>query len=356
MRLVFVHGMRQEGKLAADLEKNWEDALISAWRSHGLSKPTYTLEMPFYGDLLNQLVEEVRGSSVGIVSRGDGGPGTFTTFELDLIREMGAKEGVTDADIKAELGQEVVARGFANWEWVQAIARILERNIPNLSHIGLSFVRQVDGYLTRPHIRAAVDNMVRPSLLRGPTVVVAHSLGTIVAYRLLREADKPATPPAERRSASGPFQTSPSRLWRTTRYRAPHPLRAAADCLRGRFRGLERGGAPLDRGARLEADPGRGSVDVNVPLFVTVGSPLGIDVVKQHLRPPALTVPVGITKWLNGTDERDYVALYARLDRDTFIDGIENVSDLHNGVSDPHAILDYLSDSTICKRIHAALQ
>jgi len=95
---------------------------------------------------------------------------------------------------------------------------------------------------------------------------------------------------------------------------------------------------------------------VNVPLFVTVGSPLGIDVVKQHLRPPALTVPVGITKWLNGTDERDYVALYARLDRDTFIDGIENVSDLHNGVSDPHAILDYLSDSTICKRIHAALQ
>jgi pimeloyl-ACP methyl ester carboxylesterase len=130
-----------------------------------------------------------------------------------------------------------------------------------------------------------VDETVGPSLLRGSTVVVAHSLGTIVAYRLLRDANEKA----------------------------------------------------------------------KVPLFVTLGSPLGINAVKQHLRPPALNIPEGVTKWLNGTDERDYVALYARLDRDTFAEGIENVSDVHNRKSDAHAIVDYLSDSTICRRIHAAL-
>ena len=286
MRLVFVHGMRQEGKILADLQKVWEDALISAWSATGLAKPTYTLEMPFYGDVLDQMVREVRGSSVGIVARGEGGPQTFTPLEENLIRRMGAKEGVTDADVRAELGQEVVTRGPANWEWVQGIARVLVRRVPGLGDIGLSFVRQVDAYLTRPQIGEAVDELVRPCLLRGPTVVVAHSLGTIVSYRLLREADK-------------------------------------------------------------EAD---------VPLFVTVGAPLGIDEVKQYLRPPSLRVPLGVTRWLNGTDERDYVALYARLDRDTFADGIENVSDLHNQMSDAHSIVDYLSDSTICRRIQAALQ
>jgi hypothetical protein len=116
MRLVFVHGMRQERKVAADLQKVWEDALISAWMANGLPKPSYTLEMPFYGDVLNDLVEEIRGSSAGIIKRGEGGSETFTALEEELIREMGTQEGVTDADIRAELGQEVVTRGPANWE------------------------------------------------------------------------------------------------------------------------------------------------------------------------------------------------------------------------------------------------
>ena len=286
MRLVFVHGMRQEGKIADDLKKEWEDAVNAAWETRNLTKPSYTLEMPFYGDVLNDLVEEVRDSSADITARGEGGPGTFTPFEAELIREMGANEGITDPEIQEELGQEVVARGPANWEWVQAIARLLERNVPALGLLGLKFVRQVDGYLTRPHIQQAVDDVVRPSLLQGSTVVVAHSLGTIVAYLLLRKAGENA----------------------------------------------------------------------KIPLFVTLGSPLGIDAVKQNLLPPSLRVPAGVAKWLNGTDERDYVALHSRLDRDTFAENIENVSDLHNRESDAHAIVDYLSDDTVCRRIHTALE
>jgi hypothetical protein len=285
MRLVFVHGMRQEHKNAAELREVWEIALTTAWTAAGLARPQYTLEMPYYGDVLNTLTQEVRGSSVGVLARGQGGPGTFTPFEEALIRQMGAKEGITDAEVRAELGQEVVARGPANWEWVQALGRLLERNVPGVGNVGLAFVHQVDAYLTRPHIQAAVDAIVRPQLVGGPVVVVAHSLGTIVSYRLLRQAGN-AT---------------------------------------------------------------------KAPLFVTLGSPLGIDVVKQHLKPPILKVPDGVAKWLNGTDERDYVALHARLDHDTFADEIENASDIHNRQSDAHAIVDYLANTTISKRIGAAL-
>jgi hypothetical protein len=287
MQLVFVHGMRQEHKVAAVLKNEWEKALASAWNAAGLTAPLYSLEMPFYGDVLNDLVEEVRGKkSAAIVGRGDAEPGTFTSLEEDIIREMAAKEGITDLEVRGELSQEVVARGPANWEWVQGLARVLERKVPGLSGLGLGWVRQVDGYLTRPHIQQAVDGIVEPSLLRGRTVVVAHSLGTIVAYRLLRKAGNAA----------------------------------------------------------------------NIPLFVTVGSPLAIATVKQHIRPPSLQRPLGVTNWLNGTDERDYVALYSRLDRNSFAEGIENLSDIHNPQSDAHSIVDYLTDAMIAQRIHSALQ
>ena len=94
--------------------------------------------------------------------------------------------------------------------------------------------------------------------------------------------------------------------------------------------------------------------DVEVPLFVTVGSPLGIDVVKRHL-PRPLGMPARVRHWLNAADERDYVALYARLDRDTFPADIENISDVHNPLEDPHGIAGYLTDRVVLTRISHAV-
>jgi hypothetical protein len=278
--------MRQEGNVPAELLSAWEGALTSAWKRAGLPTPEYTLEMPFYGDELNRLVVEVRGSLSHIVARGTGAPSPFTPLEEQLIREMAFKAGVTEMDARAELGAEVVAHGPANWEWVQAFGRLLERKVPALGGLSLSYVRQVDAYLTRQHIQTAVDDIVSPSLLKGPTVVIAHSLGSIIAFRLLREAKEQAI----------------------------------------------------------------------VPLLVTLGSPLGITAVKQRLQPHPLTVPSGVARWLNGSDERDYVALYSRLDRDSFAENIENISDLHNSRSDAHSIIDYLGDRTVAQRVHLALR
>ncbi len=293
IRMVFVHGMRQEGKNPAELRKVWQDALTAAWTRDGLPAPQYTLEMPFYGDVLNELTEAVRGGPSAVVTRGEGGPLTFTPLEEELIRAMAAKkeimptgQRITDAEVRAELGQEVVTRGPANWEWVQAIGRLLERQVPGLGNFGLKFVRQVDAYLTRPHIQKAVDDIVGPSLTQGRTIVVAHSLGTIVAYRLLRYATQ----------------------------------------------------------------------SVDVPLFMTLGSPLGIETVKNNLQPPPRQIPAGVTKWLNGVDERDYVALVSRLGGTSFAANIEDIIDIHNRQSDAHFIVDYLSDTRISRRIHTALQ
>ena len=177
--------------------------------------------MPFYGDELDQLTRALRtGSSV--VNRGEGDLTSPT--ERALLEALRTRNGVTDEAVAQELGAEVVARGPANWEWVQATARALERRVPAFRKLGLSFVKQVDAYLNRPHVAAAVDEIVEPHLVSGRAIVVAHSLGSIVAYRILR------------RRGSG----------------------------------------------------------ARVPLLVTLGSPLGINAVKDRLRPPALQRPEGV--------------------------------------------------------------
>jgi hypothetical protein len=277
--------MRQEGKDPAALRQVWEDALGKAWGAAGLAPKKYALQMPFYGDILHRLTEEIRRKSQGVTPRGGATADEYTPVEEALIREMGARAKVSDDEVRRELGQEVVARGPLNSEWVQGIARVLERRVPALGNLGLGFVRQVDAYLTRPHIREAVDDLVRPCLVGEPTVVVAHSLGTVISYRLLQ-------------AAAGALQ---------------------------------------------------------VALYVTLGSPLGMEVVKRNVRPPRPGVPGGVGHWLNATDERDYVALISRLDRDTFADGIENLSDVHNSQQDAHSIVDYLQVTTVAKRIHSAL-
>ena len=284
MRLVFVHGMRQEGLDPRVLSQAWQEALEGAWKRDGLTAPPYQLEMPYYGDVLHSLTVAARGAAPAIVTRGEGHAGTFSELEEQWIREMAAHAGVTAEEVRRDIGQEVVAKGIPNWEWVQGLARVLERRVPAAGRLGLGFVQQVDSYLTRPHIAQAVDAIVGKALEGSPAVVVAHSLGTVVSYKLM------------------------------TRMPSPSAVR----------------------------------------LFVTLGSPLGIEVVKKHLRPPRLARPKCVAEWLNGTDERDYVALHANLDATTFCDGIENVSDIENG-EDAHLITDYLRHPVVSGRVHAML-
>jgi hypothetical protein len=283
MRLIFIHGMRQEGHDPEALRLVWRDALRAAWMADGLPSLDVEPEMPFYGDVLDQLTRELKVETTTIVQRGEDIPAD--SMELALLWEFANANGVTQAQIRAEMGAEVVAKGAANWEWVQAIARALEEKIPGFRTLGVRLVEQVDAYLNRQHVAKAVDDIVSPVLSGDSAVVVAHSLGTIVSYRLMRSAELAWT----------------------------------------------------------------------VPLYMTLGSPLGINAVRDCIKPPRLAVPGGVRRWINGADQRDYVALYATLDAQTFAPGIENITDIHNGQADAHAIFDYLRDPRVARAIHQAL-
>jgi hypothetical protein len=119
-----------------------------------------------------------------------------------------------------------------------------------------------------------------------PFVVVAHSLGTIIAYDVLRE---------------------------------------------------------------------QASSRLDVPLFVTLGSPLGVREIQDLVAQP-LEVPAGVRAWFNASDFRDVVALdheirpeYAPAERCT--DAM-----VGNSSANHHGIREYLAAAAVRERILAALE
>src|SRR6266508_5549738 len=288
MDIVFVHG-RAQGARKDDLDtlkQDWLDGLHEGFKRAGVDPPaTGEVHLPFYGAKLDELTEALAERVVRVVERG--GPASdadIDPLEAAIIERLAERAGVTEDDVRAELDAGILQRGPENWEWVRATARALFKKAPSVAALGIGrFTADVNAYLTRPHIRAAIHELVSPAITGRPCVVVAHSLGTIVAYWLLAED----------------------------------------------LAGAE------------------------VPLLVTAGCSLGIDAIKNRLPRPR-KFPLGVDHWLNVADEHDPVALYARLDRRTFLEGIENLSDIDNG-DQPHSIRRYLADTTVASRIAQAL-
>lgn len=297
MKLVCVHGRSQQDKSSDQLREQWTAGLKRGFAAIGKTFQSIDIDVPYYGDVLHDLVYERDKQKLDyVIHRGPGDAKdqdeALDNFDKDFLMALARRAGATDQEIlherlevRAELagdGDMTTPRGPENWEITHALGRLLSKKAPWLAErVMARLTADVKAYLTRPGITDAVDDVVRPALTDDRCVVIAHSLGSVVAYRNLRRLGDQA----------------------------------------------------------------------EVPLFITVGSPLGAPVVRDKLLPPVLAIPDGVESWVNGTDRRDIVAMYPRLDRDSFVEGIVNYSDIHNREEWPHSIEDYLADSQIAKRI-----
>jgi hypothetical protein len=89
---------------------------------------------------------------------------------------------------------------------------------------------------------------------------------------------------------------------------------------------------------------------LSVPLFATVGSPLGIRAIRDQLLP--LSFPAHVQGWYNALDPRDVVALYP-LDNANFLvsPGVENFAGVRNQTADRHGIAGYLNDKHVAAEV-----
>lgn len=307
-QLVFVHGRSQAGKDPEDLKKQW----IEAWKE-GLAKNNLTMPIsedqirfPFYGDTLQDMVDGKSAEEAAAIVVKGATEGDADALEVltDIIDEYIQAAGITEAEIENRMPPETVVmeKGPQNWGWVQAVLRTIDSKIPGGGALIAMVTNDVHQFLTKDRVREKIqDGVMNPldfgkndangkpvRLERGvESVVVSHSLGTIVAYTLLQR--------------------------------------------------------------RSEASGGK-----NVPLFITLGSPLGVRAIRAKLTP--LSHPSCVVEWFNAMDPNDVVSLYP-LDKKNFgiNPEITNKTDVKNSTDNQHGIVGYLDDEEIARRIYDAL-
>lgn len=287
-RLILIHGINNEGSSEEKILETWIDALArgagkdAAWAA----KVRAASAAPFYGDAL----ADASRQHPGVLALGP--PAPQDDFELiaeKAIAALGAGASPEAIVASWERPDGPVPQGAGvHKKWVKAAARVVEYLSPELAKLALRILKQAHVYLVQPAAAIAVDNIVRAVMEESKSaVIVTHSLGTIVSYKLLREF------------ANGKRQ------------------------------------AP--------------------PLYVTLGSPLAIEVFKETFSEPR-SKPRDVARWVNGSDPEDFVALHPRLTVRNFGRAVDrNIVDIDNGYDDPHSITGYLSNPTVAQEITAHL-
>ncbi|MGX1887231.1 hypothetical protein [Streptomyces sp. NPDC055287] len=190
-QLVLVHGRSQQHKDPAALKAEWLDALAEGMAKSGLRLPVpeEDVRFPYYGDTLYQMVGGASPQAAAqIVVRGEAGDEAERRFLQSVLEEVRLAAGITDQQLAAAAEHDVIDRGLLTWAWVRAMADALDRYVPYASGALLALTtHDVYQYLRNSAIRQEIDEGVSGALTPGrETVVVGHSLGSVVSYNLLR--------------------------------------------------------------------------------------------------------------------------------------------------------------------------
>ena len=197
MRMILVHGINQQGKSSHKIHSEWLASLRATYARHGpdpLGKLS-RIEAAFYGDTL-ELLSSAKVKSQAIALGAEEAPEDFDEFAVDAFKEMALRMGATQSQMETEISATGVAQGAGpHKKWLKAIARVIEAVSPIHGTLALRVLGQAHAYIRNQHVHDEVNKLVRPLFEDDePAIVVSHSLGTIVAYSVLREFAKNARP------------------------------------------------------------------------------------------------------------------------------------------------------------------
>ncbi|WP_119271036.1 alpha/beta hydrolase [Taklimakanibacter deserti] len=189
MRVLMIHGRAQGGLDPAALKATWVKTLADGFRGHGRQLPgNLAFDFPYYGDLLDEFTSKAKLRTPDeVVAKGPGEDRDFEAFEKSVLLEMKKEMQISDDEVDAVRSPVAGEKGVENWGWVQAIARILDRHVTPASEFTIAtFLKDVYLYLTKRSVRRAIDKTVEDLLTDEPTIIISHSLGTVVAYNIVK--------------------------------------------------------------------------------------------------------------------------------------------------------------------------
>ena len=191
-RLVLIHGRSQQEKDPDALKAEWLQALDQALANQGLSlPPEVSVCFPYYGDSLAALCRvPAETSAPHVLLRGLSSSSEARRLFEQMIRTAAQRYEISDADALSGSESGISERGFQNTELVLGLARLLSGVEGISTSVIGQFAEDVHSYLTNPGIAKFINDGVRgafdPTI---DTVVVSHSLGTVVSHRVLNELD-----------------------------------------------------------------------------------------------------------------------------------------------------------------------
>ncbi|MFM9372639.1 hypothetical protein [Streptomyces sp. Da 82-17] len=178
-RVVLVHGIAQQYKGSQTLLADWYPALADGLAlATGVQLPYEDVSMAFYGDVFRPAGH--RGLGVPELDASD----VMDGLERDLLLQWWAEAAEADPAVP---GPEAPARLRTPY--------LVQRALDALSHsaffAGLSerlliwSARQVRTYFTDAEVRAVIQQRLERCVTADTELIVAHSLGSVVAYETL---------------------------------------------------------------------------------------------------------------------------------------------------------------------------
>jgi hypothetical protein len=191
MRILMIHGIAQGGKNPEHLKATWLATLQQGFKNARQPFPTgVNADFPYYGDLLDQLVEQSELPSTDeVIAKGSGQNTQFEQFMQSALQDLQRGANIPQEEVSAHMdGTGPQAKGIQNWGWVRAIARAIDRRYSDTSSFLIEeFLRDVYLYIASPAVQQQVNNVVEKLLTEEPTVVIGHSLGSVVGYNVIRK-------------------------------------------------------------------------------------------------------------------------------------------------------------------------
>lgn len=187
--LVLLHGRAQEGREPSRLKDLWVQALREGVAAAGeaLEVKSERIRFVFYGDALrDSLTQEQLEDVERVAVRGP----TQVAHEEMFIREvlLEALRSVQQASAESEKPTTLTTHRRGGGRTSLALMRALDEYLPGSAGAAIAFMaRDVHAYLSRPGVRDLIEDGFRRALPDScPAVVVGHSLGSVVAYNVLR--------------------------------------------------------------------------------------------------------------------------------------------------------------------------
>jgi hypothetical protein len=290
MNILMIHGIGQEDSAKEDLLKRWTESLHAG--QPGLLDGK-SVEMAYYGTTLADWTNGKTKTAVGLGAEStavDVSDADELKFLSAVMEEFANDHGIDETEIEAAIestGNDAVPMDNFIARRLVGLMRLIEKISPAKGSLLLRVVRQGHTYLSSPGAAKAVDCIVRPFLHMNPQVLITHSLGTVIAFKLLRE---------------------------------------------------------------LEAK----GVSIQIPLLITMGSPLGIDAFKAKIGVPRRK-PAFVEKWINFYDPSDFVSLGKPLNEKNFARNIENDGTVDNKTFNAHGIIGYLPHKGVIDALQRVL-